>query len=64
MLNLNEHEIFAAHNVKMPAIVGILTLIVGILTFMSRKISILGLSGPKKVNFYTYDHLKFHTELS
>ena len=40
--------------------------IVGILTFMSRKNSILGLSEPgKKLNFlifYTYKYLKLHAE--
>ena len=41
MLNSAEHEIFPLINVKMPTIVGILT-------FMSRKISILGLSEPEK----------------
>ena len=42
--------------------------IVGILTFMSGKNSILGLSEPKKAElswyFYTYEHLKFHAQLS
>ena len=37
MLNSIEHEIFLLINVKMPTVVGILT-------FMSRKNSILGLS--------------------
>ena len=41
VLNSTEHEIFPALNVKMPTIVGILA-------FMSRKYSILGLSEPKK----------------
>ena len=48
-------------NVKMPTIVGILT-------FMSGKNSILCLSEPKKVEFldifYTYGHVKFHAQLS
>ena len=44
MLNSTEHEIFPAHKVKMPTIVGILT-------FMSGKNSILGLSEPKKAEF-------------
>ena len=62
MLNSTEHEIFPLINVKMPAIVGILT-------FMSGKNSILGLSVPKKnvflyIYFYSYEHLKFHAELS
>ena len=41
---------------------------VGILTFISRKNSSLGLSVPKKTDFliffYTYEHLKFHAQLS
>ena len=41
MLNSTEHEIFLLINVKMPTIVGTLT-------FMSRKKSILGLSEPNK----------------
>ena len=62
MLNSTEHEIFfLLINVKMPTIVGILT-------FMSGKNSILGLSEPKKAEFlyifYTYEHLKFHAQLS
>ena len=48
-------------NVKMPTIVGILT-------FMNKKNSILGLSESKKLwisrYFYTYEHLKFHDQLS
>ena len=40
MLNSTEHEIFPAINVKMPTVVGILT-------FMSGKNSILGSSEPK-----------------
>ena len=48
-------------NVKMPTIVGILHLWAG-------KNSILGLPEPKKPNFlilfYTYEHLKFHAQLS
>ena len=39
MLNSTRHENFPAKNVKMPTIVGILT-------FVSRKNSILGLSEP------------------
>ena len=39
--NSVEHEFFLLVNVKMPKIVGTLT-------FMSRKNSILGLSGPEK----------------
>ena len=41
MLNSAEHEIFPAHNVKMPTIVGILT-------FMSRKNSLQGFSEHEK----------------
>ena len=41
---------------------------VGILTFMSGKNSILGLSEPKTSwiswHFYPYEHLKFHAQLS
>ena len=48
---------FLLINVKMPKIVGILT-------FMSRKNSILGLSEPEKmlnfIIFNDYEHLKFH----
>ena len=47
--------------VKMPTIVGILT-------FMSRKNSILGLSEPKNIwiswYFHIYEHLKFHAQVS
>ena len=54
-------EVLLLINVKMPTIVGILTV-------MSGKNSILGLSEPKKLNFlkfcYTYEHLKFHAQLS
>ena len=61
MLNSIEHEIFLLINVKMPKTVGILT-------FMSRKNSILGLSESDKsrisLYFYTYEHLKFHAQLS
>ena len=41
MLNAAEHEIFLLINVKMPTIVGILS-------FMSGKNSIIGLTEPKK----------------
>ena len=41
MLNWTEHEIFLLINVKLPTIVGILT-------FMCGKNSILGLSEPEK----------------
>ena len=41
MLNSTEHEIFLLIDVKMPTIVGILT-------FMSKKNSILSLSEPEK----------------
>ena len=54
-------KILLLKNVKMPTFVGILT-------FMSGKNSILGLSEPKKAEcswyFYTYEHLKFHAPLS
>ena len=54
-------KFFLLKNVKMPTIVGILT-------FMSRKNSILHLSEPDKSwiswYFYTYEHLKFHAQLS
>ena len=52
MLSSSEHEKkFMLINVKMPTIVGILTL-------MSRKKSILGLSEPeKKMNFTTFLYL-------
>ena len=54
-------KFFLLTNVKLPTIVGILT-------FMSRKNSILGLSEPEKSliswYFYTYEHLKFHAQLS
>ena len=39
-------------NVKMPTFIGILT-------FMSGKNSILGLSGPEIAEFCTYEHLNF-----
>ena len=52
---------FLLINVKMPTIVGILT-------FMSKKNSILGLSEPEKSwitwYFYIYENSKFHTQLS
>ena len=54
-------KFFPLINVKMPTIVGILT-------FISRKNSILCLSEPNKSQnswyFYTYEHLKFHAQLS
>ena len=54
-------KFFLLINVKMPTIVGILT-------FMRGKNNILGLSEPKKAEFldifYTYEHLKFHVQLS
>ena len=43
-LNLAEHETFPAHNVQMPTIVDISTL-------MSRRNSIIGLSEPEKAEF-------------
>ena len=42
-------------------------IIVGILTFMSRKNSILGFLSPKNAKFpdiFIYEHLKFHAQLS
>ena len=50
MLNSTEYEIFLLINVKMSTIVGILT-------FMSGKNSILGLSEPKKQNFLIFLYL-------
>ena len=62
MFKSAKHEIFLLINVKMPTIVGILT-------FMSMKYSIPGLPEPEKnaeflLYFYTYEHVKFHTQLS
>ena len=56
MLNSVKHEIFLLINVKMPSIVGILR-------FVSRKNSILGLCEPEKKAefldiFFTYKYLK------
>ena len=51
---------FLLINVKMPTIVGILTC-------MSGENSILGLSEPKAEFldiYFTYEHLKFHAQLS
>ena len=54
-------KFFMLKNIKMPTIVSILT-------FMSRKNSILGLSEPKKSRslsyFHRYEHLKFRAQLS
>ena len=54
-------KLFLLINVKMPTIVGILT-------FLSGTNSILDLSEIKKKPiffiFYTYEHLKFHAQLS
>ena len=54
-------KLFLLINVRMP-------ITVGILTFMNRKNSILGLSEPEKCliswYFYSYEHLKFHAQLS
>ena len=44
MLNSTENDIFLLINVKIPTIVGILT-------FISRKNSFLGLSEPEKAEF-------------
>ena len=52
-------KFFLLGNVKMPTIVGILT-------FIGRKNSILGFSGPEKccISWYhTYEQLKFHAQL-
>ena len=53
-------KIFLLINVKMPTVFGILT-------FMSRKKSVIGLSEPEKAEclyiFYNYEHLKFHAQL-
>ena len=61
MLNSIEHEIFLLINVKMPIIVSILTCISG-------KNNILGLTEHKKAKFldifFTYEHLKFRAQLS
>ena len=42
--------------------------VVGIFTFMSGKIKILGLSEPEKAEildcFHTYEHSKLHAQLS
>ena len=49
-------------NVKMP------TTVVGILTYMSRKYNIFGLSEPENAEildiFHIYEHSKFHAQLS
>ena len=54
-------KFFPLIDVKMPTIVGILT-------SMSGENDILGLTEPKKAEFldilYTYEHLKFHAQLS
>ena len=54
-------KFFLLINIKMPTIVGILT-------FMSRKNSILSLSELEKCwiywYFHTYEHLKFHAQVS
>ena len=54
-------KFFLLINIKMPTIVGILT-------SMSGKNSILGLTGPRNSHiswyFYTYEHLEFHSQLS
>ena len=55
MLSSAAHEFFLPMNVKMPTVVGILT-------FMSRKKSILGLSEPENAEFldiFTYEHFNF-----
>ena len=54
-------KFFPLINVKMPTIVGILT-------FMNMKNNIISLAELKKCwifcDFYTYEHLKFHAQLS
>ena len=53
-------KFFLLINVKMPTIVGILT-------FLSGKNSLLGLSKRKNADFlyfYIYEHLKFRAQLS
>ena len=50
MLDSAEHDIFLLINVKMPNFVGILT-------FMSMKNSILGLSEPKQAIFFIFSYL-------
>ena len=61
VLNSFSMKFFLFINVKMPTIVGILT-------FMSRKNSIISLSEPTRsqisIYFYTYEHVKFHAQLS
>ena len=61
-------KIFPLRNVKMPTIV-FPPIIVGILISMSMVNNILGYSETKKAefldhDFYTYEHLKFHAQLS
>ena len=55
-------------SMKFFLLINIKIKIVGILTFMSRKNSLIGLSEPeKKLNFlifYSYEHLEFHAQLS
>ena len=54
-------ELFLLINVKMPTIIGILT-------SMSEKNNILGLSEPNRSRFFlyfdTYEHLKIYVQLS
>ena len=54
-------KFFLLINIKMPTIVGIST-------FMSRKIALKAYLSPKTIwiswYFYTYQHLKFHAQLS
>ena len=67
MLNSVEHEIYPAHNVKMPTIVGILTFIskmptiVGIFTF----ISMVNVTSErlKARNFFIYRYFSFYEQL-
>ena len=68
LLNSAGKKIFLLINVKMPTIVGILT-------FISRKNSILSLYEPEKAGFldifilptaciFSFEHIKFHAQLS
>ena len=54
-------EFFLLINIKMPTVVGILT-------FMSRKNSILGVYDPENAEFldifFIYEQLKFNAQLS
>ena len=66
MLNSAEHEIYPAHNVKMPTNVGILTFISRI--FVSRMNTPSESLKARKISvfkhFSFYDQLKFYAQLS